>query len=470
MKDADFETRVLTLLDGQLSPEEAARLEQDLLASEKARETYEQLVLLHNALESRFEVKPVVQNTAVIPMERLVTDQQRRVVKFSLLAAAALLVISGVVMWLILAPQRVQQLGYIRTSEGSVYSLTYEGEGPAPEGNLLAKGAVIRLQEGSLEGVFDNGARLVAEAPCVLRILAEGRVAQDLGRTWFHVPPAASGFTVQTPEIVAVDLGTEFGVFSNPEGRDEVHVINGSVEVTARLGTNTRETLAAGSAREVDADGRLLEIAVAESRFRKTISGIRRIGIVNHSFEDDVLPRDGDPATKETGRDDYDKSMIPSGWEGFDDGDGGTEGARGVLSTAEDSFFRELLAATPDADENDQVYYSAARDIYQVLPDTLEANSTYVLTVDIGDREETGKGGSPGNPGFRLGFGSAPGEGLLKAVSVDRPDQEDGLWVSWSATFKTASAPEGLGQPLRIELTSGSQVATFDCVRLTMTR
>ena len=183
-----------------------------------------------------------------------------------------------------------------------------------------------------------------------------------------------------------------------------------------------------------------------------------------------MLPRDGDRATHLTRVDDYDKNTVPTGWTGFDDGDGGTGGTQGILSTAPDSFFNESLAVTPDSDPNDQVYYSAARDIYQVLAEPLEPNSTYLLTVDIGDRDRPGGEGSPGNPGLRLGMGAIPGEGLLESVATRFTPQIDGEWVTWSATYETGPNPPGRGEPLRIELTSGSQVGWFDKVRLTVTR
>jgi ferric-dicitrate binding protein FerR (iron transport regulator) len=470
MNQSDLEVQILLLLDGELPAGKAAVLEAKLLEDRDARETYGKLALLHNALETRYAVGAAVEQMAVVPVERIILRQRRRMVKGSLLAAAAILLVSAVTMWQILSPDRPVPVGSVRTAPDSLLSLTYDGEGEAPNGSRLAAGSRLRLTAGTMEGVFESGVRLVAEAPCDLRVLTGDRVALEKGVAWFRVPPDSVGFAVETPELVVVDLGTEFGVISSPGGANEIHVIEGTVEVTSRREAGSKQTLNAGLARRMNPRGQLSEIAADPSRFRDRLEATRAITIDNHSFELDVLPRDGDRATHRTKLDDYDRDTIPTGWDGFDDGDGGTGGTRGILSTAPDSFFNESLDATPDADANDQVYYSAARDIYQVLGEPLQPNSSYTLSIDIGDRARPGGEGHPGNPGVRLGVGPTPGEGLLQPDSTWVPPQVDGGWVTWRVTYRTGASPPGRGEPLRIELTSGSRVGWFDNVRLTVAR
>ena len=57
--------------------------------------------------------------------------------------------------------------------------------------------------------------------------LAEGRLTARITR------PAARGFTVRTPESVAVDEGTEFGVDVAPGGDQNIHVFKGKVQFSA---------------------------------------------------------------------------------------------------------------------------------------------------------------------------------------------------------------------------------------------
>jgi hypothetical protein len=126
-------------------------------------------------------------------------------------------------------------------------------------------------------------------------------------------------------------------------------------------------------------------------------------------------------------------------------------------------------------------------DIYQVLGATLAANTTYTLTVDVGDRSDH----SPGTPLLRLGTVSDTddgttgdliandfyGESLLTGMIVanttpfnnetgDPGNTTDG-WETWITTFTTGASPTGLGDALRVELeNTGGVQAVFDNVRL----
>jgi ferric-dicitrate binding protein FerR (iron transport regulator) len=274
MNRLTIEDQILALLDGDLSAEEAASLEGVLRDYPDALQTYVKLVDLHNALETRFARGRHCNKTPLIAVDRIMVRQRRRIARMSLLAAAALLLGVAVIMALILAPSAPPQVATFRTTADSRYSLSYEGEGEAPRDGQLAVGSRLLVSEGAFEGKFSNGVRLVAEAPCDLRILAEDRVAIDLGAAWFRVPAEGKGFVAETPGLAVVDLGTEFGVISRPGMPDEVHVIAGLVEATARSENGTTENLKAGMARRVQADGRLHEIDPDPSLFRKRLDDI----------------------------------------------------------------------------------------------------------------------------------------------------------------------------------------------------
>ncbi|BCX48665.1 hypothetical protein HAHE_25730 [Haloferula helveola] len=469
MNPPELEPQILALLDGGLSPDETAALEERLLADESAMEIYLEMVALHNALESRFAAT-ASQKASIVPMKRLMAAQQRRVIRGSLIAAAAVVVLAGVAMWMVLAPRKPVELGSIETSSDAVFSLTYEGKGEAPEGRRFVEGSRVRVSDGMIEGVFDGGVHFVAEAPCDLYVAAADKVELREGKAWFHVPPSSVGFTVEAAGLEIVDLGTEFGVVTGGGKDDEVHVLKGSVRATPLTEGAAGVVMIAGEAFRLGAGGVLEPVDLKAGAFPKELARTREVLIANASFEDDVIARDGSVATKDHTKDDYDKDMVPSGWRRFSDGEGNPDLAGGIISLAPDSFFSQVLAPTPDSDANDQTFYSAERDIYQVLGEPLKANSTYVLSVDIGDwRAAAGYAGEPGNPGFGLGVGEKPGEALLNPETTDFPPQIDGRWVRWSATFLTGDDPQGEGLPLRIELTSGRRMAWFDRVRLTVT-
>lgn len=271
MNRSSIEEQILSLLDDDLSNEEVASLETILRNDPEALKTYARLVDMHNALETRFAMGSNRAPAAPIPMERVITRQWQRNMKRSLIAAAAVLVGLAVTLAIILTPSPPPHVANFKTTPDSRYSLVYEGKGEAPDGKGLAVGSRLLLAEGAFEGVFSNGVRLVAEAPCDLRVLSEDRVGLENGTAWFLVPPGATGFTAETPELVVVDLGTEFGVVSLPGDPDEVHVIAGSVAASARGGKGPEETLESGLARRMAADGSLLEIEANPSLFRKQL-------------------------------------------------------------------------------------------------------------------------------------------------------------------------------------------------------
>lgn len=281
----DLQSRILQWLDGDLGETEAMRLDAELLGNPEARVLYLQLATLHSALEERYASQASNHGAPVVPIERLLARQRQRIVRDSLLAAAAILVISAIALWLKMVPRSPDTLASFRVGPDSVFTLTHTGEEKAPVGNVLGEGSRLHLTRGTMEGVFESGVRCVVKAPCDLSVLAGDRVSISEGVAWFEVPPAAVGFTVETAQLAIVDLGTEFGLLALADDRHEVHVTKGSVEVASRLpeGTRHKQTLKAGQARRLDALGKLVEVAFDAGRFATSIPEL--IAIRNPDFD-----------------------------------------------------------------------------------------------------------------------------------------------------------------------------------------
>ena len=99
-------------------------------------------------------------------------------------------------------------------------------------GTQLAAGG-YRLTRGVVQLEFDRGASVVVEGPATLMLNSADRLRLDRGRLVGNVPPAAIGFTVQTPTSTVVDLGTEFGVAALDGQAADITVFDGEVEVVA---------------------------------------------------------------------------------------------------------------------------------------------------------------------------------------------------------------------------------------------
>ncbi len=101
---------------------------------------------------------------------------------------------------------------------------------PEYTANLRA-GREFELVGGVVEITYDTGARVIVEGPAKCQVNSENAAAIQAGKLTAWVPPAAVGFTVDTPTAKIVDRGTEFGVDVDPRSNAELHVFQGLVEV-----------------------------------------------------------------------------------------------------------------------------------------------------------------------------------------------------------------------------------------------
>ncbi len=131
-------------------------------------------------------------------------------------------------------------------------------------------------------------------------------------------------------------------------------------------------------------------------------------------------------------------------------------------------LFNTVIEPTPDGADAERLGWSNGGTPSQLLSALLAANTTYTLTVDVGDRTDLPFAGATLN----LGTGPVVGSNLLPPVVIANTTPNntaaagDG-WQTWQSTFTTGAAPVNLGQPLRIDLANVSGIQTlFDNVRL----
>jgi hypothetical protein len=177
------------------------------------------------------------------------------------MALAASLAVLGAGAWL----WQAHEGGVPPASLAHVAVITSVAEGINAKdygvGEALAVGRQI-VARGRTGLGFANGAQLVLEDRARLELVSASRARLITGRTAAHVPEGAQGFTIETPSVEIVDLGTEFGVAVNEAGESDVHVFKGLVE--ARLpgdGTQPGSLVELGTdqgrrfARDADATG-----------------------------------------------------------------------------------------------------------------------------------------------------------------------------------------------------------------------
>jgi hypothetical protein len=130
------------------------------------------------------------------------------------------------------------------------------GSEPLGVGGVVTSGR-LRFRQGRLTLVFFSGVSMTVEGPADLELLAAGRVACYRGRLRARVPRGAEGFTVLAPGMEVLDLGTEFALNLDEDGKSRVMVFQGeaAVSVLGKDGRSVRgQLLPRRSSIEVDPD------------------------------------------------------------------------------------------------------------------------------------------------------------------------------------------------------------------------
>lgn len=90
------------------------------------------------------------------------------------------------------------------------------------------------LPSGLVELRFDSGPLTVIQGPADFELWAKNGMELAVGKAVTKVPPAAQGFAVSTGSASIIDLGTEFAVAAGDDGGTEVLVLDGKVALKPR--------------------------------------------------------------------------------------------------------------------------------------------------------------------------------------------------------------------------------------------
>ncbi len=110
-------------------------------------------------------------------------------------------------------------------------------------GMSYREGDQIELKSGLIRLAFHCGAGVVLQGPALLELCSDAQALLHHGKLAAVVPDGAASFTVLTPDMQIVDLGTKFGAEVNASGQASVHVYEGEVSVQPRLGPSLDEAL-----------------------------------------------------------------------------------------------------------------------------------------------------------------------------------------------------------------------------------
>jgi ferric-dicitrate binding protein FerR (iron transport regulator) len=209
----------------QLTPDEAARLEEWLRTSQHARTVWFEIqdleLGLHELCASNNENPP-----AVLWMKTESTRSFRAWIPLALACSLFGVLLGG--WYLFDLNSRVNQ----RREVASLLLMSdckWDGDRTFRESERLMPGT-IGLREGTTMIRWDGGADVVLDGKCKVEIVSAGEVRLIAGKIVARVPESATGFRVTTPSKNIIDLGTEFSVSIDDDGTTDLHVLDGVVE------------------------------------------------------------------------------------------------------------------------------------------------------------------------------------------------------------------------------------------------
>jgi ferric-dicitrate binding protein FerR (iron transport regulator) len=254
-------------IEGRLTQESAARLEKLVRENSEARRACVEYLHQHASLfwnvgsQSDFSIEAlerasedkIVSLLSASPADwtgRRSTG--RRWPRFTALAASVTL--AATVTWVIL-----HFTGSGRTQPALVSAAKFatlvetknvrwnSGSLPTEPGSRLASGR-LRLDQGLAILHFDNGVKVVLEAPADFELISPAHCILHAGVVVAEVPPPTTRFVIETVTAWVTDYGTEFGISVGPEGETQVQVLEGAVDVQHRPSGRTERLIAGKSA------------------------------------------------------------------------------------------------------------------------------------------------------------------------------------------------------------------------------
>lgn len=218
------------------------------------------------------EVPPVELPVLQSPRPAGAVKNKPQVSKLSLFALltslAALLMI---LLYPLVFPPPLSGVASISDTLGAAWS----SREPLEKGTRLAAGAdPVQLIKGLVKIHTDNGVHLVIEAPAEFRFVNSDELSMTYGRVFVNIRQAPNGFSVQTQKSKIIDMGTQFGVYTDMRGDVELHVFEGKTVLIAGLSNKTKQVLdvVAGQAKRFgESSTEVQSIRLSEQFFARDI-------------------------------------------------------------------------------------------------------------------------------------------------------------------------------------------------------
>jgi len=165
-----------------------------------------------------------------VQREKIVHNVSRTSLALLAVSAAAMLLL---VLFVKFAP--VPSKGLIGTLCRSIDARWLDPSGTLRDGCDLYSGP-LHLAKGYAEIQTDQGATIILQAPVELELESPSQLVLKRGSVTVNIEHSQTHYVVRTPSASVVDFGTEFGVYVDSIGDTYAHVYQGEVEL--RSGDN----------------------------------------------------------------------------------------------------------------------------------------------------------------------------------------------------------------------------------------
>jgi hypothetical protein len=157
-----------------------------------------------------------------VQYQKLPRRVSRTTLAFAVMSAAAMLLL---VLFAQFGPQK---RGYEVATITDSLNAQWAGQTALSSGTRIATSySPLYLKQGIVQFLFDNNTEVVIESPAEFQIISDDQIKLSYGRIFAKVPKEAIGFTVFSQNSRIIDLGTEFGIYSDSAGGVELHVLKG---------------------------------------------------------------------------------------------------------------------------------------------------------------------------------------------------------------------------------------------------
>lgn len=256
------------LINGSISAEDFAEVQETLRRSPEARAEYYDLLGLDQMLTEHFEVPGhIALHAQAVDNSWAMKRFRNRLVGWSLAGAAAILILTLLTFFVV----RLRQQDVPFTASADTH-LTVDGAVLDDGDRRWKPGQTLGIAHGVVVLALNPYVEACVEGPATLRLRDHSGAIDMLGgKAFFQVAPGGRGFEVHVPGAVLRDIGTKFGVEVDPDrSLCEVHVGSGLVEIR-RAGTSKTETVGAGSAVRWIGSAGMRELPMDTDRFIQSL-------------------------------------------------------------------------------------------------------------------------------------------------------------------------------------------------------